>query len=127
MGRLHNDARRFLSARRDALVKIPVALFVPGPIEKRDQDWTGAQQELDKELARFPWLQPVACHIVGGTLDPKNPGFPFKPIPAMRKMPVSDARDWETIRKWAGDLGRTLRENQMSGSQALPVVSANGL
>jgi menaquinone-dependent protoporphyrinogen oxidase len=109
MGRLHKDARRFLTAQGDALSKIPVALFVPGPVEKREKDWAGAQQQLDKELTSFPWLKPIACEIVGGTFDPKMLGFPFNLFPPLRKMPASDARDWVAIHEWASDLALMLQ------------------
>lgn len=95
---------------------MPVALFVPGPIDTREKDGAGAQQQLDKELARYPWFKPVACPIVGGAFDPKKLGFPWKFIPAMRKGPMSDARDWRAIRSWASELAATL--------QAEPLVSA---
>ena len=109
VGRLHNEARQFLAARREALARIPVALFVPGPIDSREKDWAGARQQLDKELARHPWFKPVACRIVGGTFDPRELGFPWRFIPAIEKVPVSDARDWTTIRRWATDLAPLLR------------------
>lgn len=115
MGRLHHDARHFLSEYRETLAKMPVALFVPGPIEAREKDWAGAQQQLDKELARYPWLKPVACQVVGGAFDAKNLGFPWKLIPAMRKIPMNDARDWTQIRRWASDLAATLQ-----GEAAVP-------
>jgi len=44
MGRLHKDARQFLSANREALMKVPVALFVLGPVQNVEKDWKGAQQ-----------------------------------------------------------------------------------
>ena len=109
MGRLHKDARRFLSTQRGALSKIPVALFVPGPVKEREKDWVGAQQQLGKELARFPWLSPADCHIVGGSFDPTKLGFPFNLFPPLRKMPASDARDWSAIRAWASDLALRLQ------------------
>ena len=77
IGRLHKDARHFLLEYHKALAKIPVALFVPGPIEKREKDWTGAQQQLEKELVRYRWLKPIACQVVGGTFNPERLGFPF--------------------------------------------------
>lgn len=104
MGRLHKDARQFLSEHRATLMKVPVALFVLGPVQKVEKDWTGARQQLDKELAKFPWLSPVAQHIVGGKFDPATLGFPFKLIPPLRKMPVSDVRDWTAIRAGASEL-----------------------
>jgi hypothetical protein len=43
------------------------------------------------------------CRIVGGTFDPKKLGIPSKFIPAMRKVPVTDAPDRTTIER-ASDL-----------------------
>ncbi len=109
MGKLHKDARRFLAVQREALAKLPVALFVPGPVEKREKDWAGAQQQLDKDLGKFPWFRPVSRQIVGGAFDPKKLRFPLSLIPALRKMPASDARDWDAIRGWASDLALILQ------------------
>ena len=114
MFRLHKHARRFLSAHRGALMKVPVALFVPGPVKKDEKDWTLARQHLDKELAKFPWLSPIASHIVGGKFDPAKLGFPLNLIPALRKMPASDARDWTTIRGLAIDLAAMLQPVEQS-------------
>jgi menaquinone-dependent protoporphyrinogen oxidase len=104
MSRLHKDARRFLSAHRGALMKVPVALFVLGPIQAVEKDWTGALQQLDMELKKFPWLSPAVQHVVGGKFDPAKMGFPFNLIPALRKLPASDVRDWPAIRGFASDL-----------------------
>jgi menaquinone-dependent protoporphyrinogen oxidase len=101
MGRLHGDARRFLARHKDALGHHPVALFVPGPVEKREKDFNGAREQLGKELARYPWFAPRASEVMGGSFDPMRLGFLLRLIPALRKMPASDARDWEAIRTWA--------------------------
>jgi len=101
MGRMHKDVRRFLSTHQAALTKVPVALYVLGPVQKEEKDWAGARQQLDKELRNFPWLAPVDQHIVGGKFDPASLGFPFNLIPAMRGMPVSDALDWNLLRERA--------------------------
>jgi len=108
MGRLHKDARRFLAMNRVPLAKIPVALFVPGPVHTDEKEWTGAQQQLAKELKSFPWLSPVAQQVVGGKFDPASLGILFKLIPALRKMPASDVRDWNAIREWASNLAAAL-------------------
>jgi menaquinone-dependent protoporphyrinogen oxidase len=98
-GRLHKDVRRFLSAHREVLTKIPVALFVLGPVHSDEKEWTGARQQLEKELKTFPWLSPVLQEIVGGKFDPTRLGFPFNLLPALRKMPASDVRDWKLIER----------------------------
>ena len=66
MGRLHKDARRFLTTHRDALLKLPVSLFVLGPVQNDEKDWTGARQQLEREFNRFPWFHPVVQLLVGG-------------------------------------------------------------
>ncbi len=116
MGRMHGDARRFLSENRISLMKMPVALFVLGPVEKKEKDWVGARQQMEKELTKFPWLSPVAKEILGGKFDPANVGFPFNLIPALRKIPASDARDWTAIRTWASELTVALHCETLSPS-----------
>jgi len=110
VGRLHGDSRRFLVAQRAALAKLPVALFALGPVHSEAKEWLGAREQLAKELARFPWFTPVAQEVFGGRFDPAKLGFPFNLIPPMRKMPVSDVRDWTAIRAWASGLGQLTRE-----------------
>ena len=107
MGRLHKDARRFAAARRDELSRIPVALIVPGPVGKEEMDWASAQRQLDKELARWPWLHPVAQKIVGGKWDPAKSSRLIRWM--LRKIPPADARDWLAIRAWARDLAGKLK------------------
>lgn len=111
VGRLHRDARRFLQRNRRWLQKLPVAMFVPGPVQNQEKDWVGARAQLGRELIRFPWLKPVAAEVVGGVWDPARLGFPFKLIPALRKMGATDARDWHAIRAQARDVAARLRAN----------------
>lgn len=109
MLRLHKDARHFLAKHRTALGSLPVVLFVPGPVEKKDKDWVGARQQLDKELARFAWLEPAAAHIIGGKFDPAGLKAPWRWLPALRKLPANDARDWGAIRSLARDAAPLLQ------------------
>lgn len=108
VGRLHRDARRFLERNRPWLQNLPVAMFVPGPVRNQEKDWAGARAQLGRELARYPWLKPVAAEVVGGVWNPARLGFPFKLIPALRNMKASDARDWDAIRALARDVAGKL-------------------
>ncbi|HEV2135491.1 MAG TPA: flavodoxin domain-containing protein [Terracidiphilus sp.] len=108
-GRLHKDVRRFLSEHRAVLAKIPVALFVLGPVHSDEKEWAGARQQLEKELKRFPWLSPVLQEIVGGKFDPARLGFPFNVLPALRKMPASDVRDWKLIQRLLNEMAVHLK------------------
>lgn len=107
IGRLHKKARHFLKTHRAELEQVPVALVVPGPVTKNEKDWAGARTQLDKELARLPWLHPVAQKIVGGKWDSAKLGFIFRWT--LRNVKGSDARDWPAIRAFARDLAGMLQ------------------
>ncbi|MBI9052011.1 MAG: hypothetical protein JEZ00_21530 [Anaerolineaceae bacterium] len=97
---------RFLNRhKQQILAGLPVALFTGGPTEKGDDnEWKTIHEQIQKELARIPWFEPVALKAVGGKIDPVNLAFPWKLIPAMKNIPVNDLRDWDDIRQWAASL-----------------------
>jgi menaquinone-dependent protoporphyrinogen oxidase len=104
-GRLLGDARRTLSQHQKALATLPVALFALGAATTKPEEQQGAQASFDLELARFPWLHPVATACFGGRWDPELLRFPFSLLKrALRSQPTSDARDWDAIRAWAEGL-----------------------
>jgi hypothetical protein len=92
MGCWHHDAQRFCRHRRTPLAGGPVAVFGMGPRTVEPDAVADARKQLDLALAKVPELAPVAVAIVGGVLDPAKLRFPFK------RMPASDARDWDAIR-----------------------------
>jgi menaquinone-dependent protoporphyrinogen oxidase len=106
MFRLHKEALRFLSQHREILADhLPLAIFAGGPFGQGDgNEWQEVRAKLDLELAKFPWLTPVSVEIVGGKFDPAKLRFPYNLIPALKKMPASDLRDWVAIRAWASSL-----------------------
>jgi len=108
MFRWHKDAKSFLSRHRGPLAKLPVAVFALGPFHDEEKEWKEVRAQIDKELATFPWLSPVACAVFGGKFDPARLDFPWKLIPALKNMPASDIRDWDGIREWAGGLSPLL-------------------
>ena len=81
-----------------------MAIFALGPIHTEEKEFQGAREQLDKELAKFPWLRPEAIAIFGGKFDPEKLTFPHNLVPALKNMPASDIRDWTAIRAWASDL-----------------------
>ncbi len=98
------DALNFLSKYRSALAQKPVAIFALGPVNNVEKEFQDARAMLDKELAKYSWLTPVAIEIMGGRMDPSKFRFPHNLIPAMNKLPASDIRDWAAIRTWASNL-----------------------
>lgn len=97
-GRWHPDALGFLESHRDALAKLPVAVFGMGPrtLEPHDMDATRAQ--LLKALAKVPEINPFSVAVFGGVFNPRNHRFPFNHLPA------TDARSWTAIRGWAAEI-----------------------
>ncbi len=105
----HEDALQFLARHREALTQRPVAIFALGPIHAEEKEFQGAREQLDKELAKFPWLRPEAIAIFGGKFDPQKLTFPHNLVPALKNMPASDIRDWTAIRAWASTLAASLQ------------------
>jgi menaquinone-dependent protoporphyrinogen oxidase len=103
----HKDALNFLSRYRKDLVKLPVAVFVLGPVHDPydEQEWLNSRAQLDKELAKYPWFSPVSLEMLGGKYDPEKLRFPLNKFAGNE--PASDIRDWAAIRAWAESL-RTL-------------------
>jgi menaquinone-dependent protoporphyrinogen oxidase len=98
IGRWHPDAIRFLERNRHELATIPFAVFAMGPMTLKEADVAGSHVQLSKALAKFADLSPSATAIFGGAVDPKKLRFPLS------RMPASDARDWQAIAAWAGDV-----------------------
>jgi menaquinone-dependent protoporphyrinogen oxidase len=97
----HKDALGFLSRQHKALANLPQAIFALGPVHvpHDEQEWLDSRSQLDKELAKFPWLKPAAIQIFGGKYDPSTLRFPLKMFAGAE--PASDIRDWQAIRAWA--------------------------
>jgi len=104
MFRWHKDALRFLSRHREALMERPVAAFALGPVHDPydEQEWQDSRAQLDKELAKYPWLTLVDLEMFGGKYDPGKLRFPIKWLAG--KEPASDLRDWTAVRTWASNL-----------------------
>jgi menaquinone-dependent protoporphyrinogen oxidase len=117
IGRWHKDARRFLTQYREALTQRPVAIFALGPLHTEEKEFQGSREQLEKELAKFPWLKPVALELFVGKFDPAKLGFPWTVLPALKNMPASDARDWTVIHAWASNLAAQFQPAQASASE----------
>src|SRR5512139_346122 len=78
MFRWHKDAHRFLDKyQRELTNGLPIAVFAGGPIEDTDEQWHDRRGDLDRELAKHPWLKPVAVQLIGGKFDPTKLRFPY--------------------------------------------------
>ena len=107
IGHLRKEARQFLANHADMLAQRKVAIFALGPFHSPidEKEWQYSREQLDKELAQFPWLTPVALELFGGKMDPAKLRFPYNlPASPLKQMPATDIRDWTAIRAWASDL-----------------------
>jgi menaquinone-dependent protoporphyrinogen oxidase len=114
IGHWHKDAQRFLSLHQDALTGRPVAIFTLGPTQGDEEEWEAVRTQLDQELAKYAWLDPVALELFGGKYDPARLRFLDKlltslPASPLHGMPASDLRDWTAIRAWASELAAQLQ------------------
>ena len=105
----HADAKHFLVKHRNALASLPVVIFALGPFHNKEEELRSAREQLDKELANFSWLKPVAITVFPGKFDPAKLRFPYNLIGPLKKMPPSDERNWDEIRAWVVGLGNELK------------------
>jgi len=97
-GRWHGDSRAFLKRHGKQLESVPLAIFAMGPKSSSEDDLAGARKQLDQNLKKFPDVHPFSIAIFGGVIDPAKLHFPFS------KLPATDARDWDAIRRWAEEV-----------------------
>jgi menaquinone-dependent protoporphyrinogen oxidase len=105
----HQDAHQFLTKHQEVLKRQPVAIFALGPLNTSDAAKRNSRRQLDKELAKYPWLKPVALEVFAGKYDPSKPGMGF----FERLLPARDYRDWEAMRTWANLLPAQLENAEM--------------
>ena len=98
MGRWHPEALHFVERHRATLATMPVAVFAMGPRTLEEQEVEGSRTQLAKALAKVTEIDPYAVTVFGGVVDPRTLRFP------LNRMPASDARDWDAIRAWAGEI-----------------------
>lgn len=102
-------AHQFVSQYQDALTQLPVAIFTLGPLSASDAAKQNSRRQLVGELAKYPWLKPVAVEIFAGKYDPSKPGMGFFD----RFLPARDARNWDAIRAWATGLPAQLQQSDV--------------
>jgi menaquinone-dependent protoporphyrinogen oxidase len=105
----HADAHQFLSQHQAALSQRPVVIFTLGPLSTSDAAMRNSRRQLDKELAKYRWLKPVAVEVFAGKYDPRSPGLGF----FERRVPASDHRNWDAIRAWANTLPAQIQRAEM--------------
>ena len=109
----HKDALNFISRHHKVLQNMPVMIFALGPFHDKEEELQGSRSQLDKELAKFPWLKPAAVEVFVGKFDPQGLRFPHSLIGPLKQTPASDERDWDAIHTWASSLANHILVNQL--------------
>lgn len=104
----HPDAHQFLPQHQEALSQRLVVIFALGPLSPSDAARRNSRRQLDSELAKYPWLKPVAMGMFVGKLDPAKLGF-FERLGTT----ASDHRNWDAIRAWANALPAQLQHREI--------------
>ena len=120
IGHWYKDTGAFLTRHREALGALPVAVFALGPLSgpADEAGWKACRATLDREIAKTPWLKPVAVELFGGKYDPAGLNFVDKlltrpPASPLHGLAAADVRDFPTIRAWASDLAAQLEPSAL--------------
>ncbi len=101
----HPDAHHFLMQHQEGLSQRTVAIFALGPLNASSAAMRNSRHQLDMELAKHPWLRPIAIEMFVGKMDPTKLSF-LDRLGAR----ASDNRDWDAIRSWSQSLTAQLRQ-----------------
>ena len=96
----HPDAHEFLSQHEEILRQRPVAIFSLGPTTRNPAAKKRSLSQLDRDLAKYPWLKPVALEMFVGKYDLSKMGLGS----VGRLVPLPDNRDLNAVRAWANTL-----------------------
>lgn len=110
IGNWPTAAHQFLRSHKAALANHRVVIFALGPTELDDAQMAAAEDQLANVLAKYEWLKPLQTKMFVGRFDvTKMTGWHrlLAKLPAMKKLPAQDFRDWDGIRAWAHQLATT--------------------
>jgi menaquinone-dependent protoporphyrinogen oxidase len=114
VGQMPGELHRFLKRFPIQLGALPQWFFVLGPIKGNPEEFSKAGEQAEKQLRRYPWVQPLDIKILGGRFDVNHMPFPFnlaRHLPAFpaKDIQPADIRDWKDIRAWASTIARQLQ------------------
>jgi menaquinone-dependent protoporphyrinogen oxidase len=99
---------KFAQAQRNALAKLPVAIFTMH-IQALDDNPQSRTTQTGYSQAMRRLVTPRAEAFFAGKVDPATLSFFERMAVKMVKSPIGDKRDWNRIRDWADRLGVLLR------------------
>src|SRR6185503_2258163 len=108
MGRVPKEFHEFITRFEEDLAKVKPWIFVRGPTERERKRFAAAEEQVRKEIGKHRSLHPADMRVLGGKFDPAHVNLPFPmslimklPVNPLKKLPLSDIRDWNWIQRWA--------------------------
>ena len=102
-GKLLGEAYGFEKTHREALSRIPRALFITCLTMARPS--RGNVQKVVSQTRPFvETFRPADVGLFAGKLDYSNVGFLYRLFMRLAKIPEGDFRNWDVIRGWAKDV-----------------------
>jgi menaquinone-dependent protoporphyrinogen oxidase len=99
---------KFAQTQRNALAKLPVAIFTMH-IQALDDNTQSRTTRASYSQAVHALVAPRAEAFFAGKVDPATLSFFERMAVKMIKSPIGDKRDWNRVRDWADQLGVLLR------------------
>lgn len=109
----HRDAMQFIARHRNALMRLPVAIFTLGPVNDTPEEFKSAREQIDGVLAHQSWLSPTTVAVFGGRFDPARLRFPGASR-LLAKVPATDIVDPIAVANWSRSLPEALELGRVS-------------
>jgi menaquinone-dependent protoporphyrinogen oxidase len=109
-GRFPKEFRRFVKRFQRELGNVHPWIFVLAPTENEGKHFAAAEEQARQGLGKYPWLHAADVRVMGGSVDLYRLRLPFPFSLLMRKVPASDSRDWDFIRRWASAIAEHMKK-----------------
>lgn len=93
------EIQRFLHEHGGSLSRVPVWIFVSGPLEPVP---AGSAADIPVNLVRaIEEIRPRDVALFAGALQPHHLGAGVRVLSRLARLPAGDHRDWQAIERWA--------------------------
>ena len=107
MGKLLPEAREFVHKFRGPLNRLPLYVFVAGyTFRERLEEYLRSGEDAVDAIRLY--VNPAETGYFAGRVDPDLVSSPDRAILLMGGVHPGDFRDWDRIKKWAGQIGARL-------------------
>lgn len=117
-GQWRKEAKEFVTRHRDALIRHDVWLFSSGPLG--NPPTPGGEPEDSKAMIAL--LNPRGHRVFSGKIQRKDLNLAERAMVKAARAPYGDYRDWDEIRRWAGDIADILKAEVAMNTHEAPAL-----